>query len=185
MNTFRRGRKIYYFTEYTNKERCIDDGAWGRHALLYLHPETRILCVAQRQSKSAYKAVTKAERNAKVRILGDYHQLYKLAGTWYELKAEIVPDDSLLINKERKGPRSILLELNGSSWYDINRRTKFPFVKIVLKRQLNSKELKHHGLKNDAKILGGKRCEKCGGFDCLLHSENWMESRLNTLSYRF
>lgn len=172
MNTFKKADgRIWYFCGWSNgQERCVDtDGNYFVHRkqFFYLHPDTKILCVKKRQGKHDFQTRYRAERKAKLRILGDYHQLYKLNGTWYEVKAEPLPDDSLVWNKERKAPHDILLESNSTSyWWSPYRDKSHPYVKITLKRQLGSKELKHHGLKNDLPDEGVPRCEKCGGHRC-------------------
>ena len=71
--------------------------------------------------------------DAKVRILGDYHQLYKHDGIWFEVKAEIIRNPTNL------KPRDVILE---------SVKGFMPSFKIILKRQLNHKELRKHSLKN-------------------------------------
>ena len=179
MNTFKKADgKVWYFCGWSNgQERCVDTDAHyfvRREEFFYVHPTTRILCVHKQGSKADYRAKERAERNARVRILGDYHQLYKLDGTWYELTAEPIPEDALVWNKERKGPRDILLETSGGwSWY---RNDKNPYVKITLKRQIGSNELKKYGLKNDIQDAGIPRCEKCGGFRC----HHWWQAKYDS-----
>jgi hypothetical protein len=74
--------------------------------------------------------------DARVRFLGDYHQLYKVnGGLWFEVKAEILRNPSNL------KPKSIILETVQGF---------MPSFRAVLKRQLSSKELKQHNLKNGA-----------------------------------
>ena len=175
MNTYKKGNKVYYFSGWSNgQERCVDDEAryfCRRERFFYVHPDTRILSVVKPAgAKANYTVRYQAERDAKVRILGDYHQIYKLNGTWYEVKAEPIAEDSLVWNKERKSPTDILLETN-SSW--TFRTSKHPYVKITVKRQLNSKELKHHGVKNDSQDIDGVRCEKCGGVRC----SHWWQAK--------
>lgn len=170
MNTFKKADgRIWYFCGWSGgQERCIDtDGGYyvNRNPFLYVHPDTRILCEYRRKSKIDYQTEYRAKRKAKIRILGDYHQLYKFKGTWYEVKAEKLPENALVWGKERKGPHDILLESN-NEWGWSRYHDKYPFVKIVLKRQLGSKELKKHNLKNDVFGISEVPCKICGGVRC-------------------
>lgn len=174
MHTFKKADgKIYYFCGWSNgQERCVETDAYyfyHREHFFYIHPETRLLCLHKKSSRIDYETQRRAERKAKVRILGDYHQLYKLNGTWYELKAEPIPENSLVWNKERKGPHDLLLEPSGWGGYG---KDKDPYVKVTVKRQIGSKELKRHGLKNDLPEAGIPRCSICGGFRCVHYLTN-------------
>ena len=176
MNTFKKADgKIWYFCGWSNgQERCIEKDAHyfvHREEFFYVHPVTKILCVHKQTSKADYHSKERAERKARVRILGDYHQFYKLNGTWYELKATPIPEDSLVWNKERKGKHDILLESSGG-WNNY-RNEKNPYVKITLKRQISSKELKRHGLRNDLPNEGIPQCKKCGGYRC----SHWWQAK--------
>ena len=166
MNTFKKAGRIYYFGKYwrVENERPVDEEANSRGTFFYVHPDTRVLCRPKSKSiKSTWAARYNTERHAKVRILGDYHQLYKLNGTWYEVKAEPLPENAITWGKDRKAPHDILLE-NEYSWR--RNSNEHPYVKITLKRQLNSKELHRNDLKNDLPEAGVLRCEKCGGIRC-------------------
>ena len=133
------------------------------------------------------------EMSKVLRVLGDYHQLIKIDGIWYEVKAKPVEDDVIeykglhyrklknpinfskevndgvvmvgvghripcipVINPNRfnynnsVGPRDLLINLNNerSTWVNHN-IMNYGSVKIILRRQLNKKELIKHGLKND------------------------------------
>jgi hypothetical protein len=64
------------------------------------------------------------------------------------------------------GPRERMMEENDPyyrrNYYRISKN--YDSVKITHCRQLNSKELKKHGLKNDVKPITHKKCEICGNY---------------------
>ena len=163
----------------------------------------------------------KEEEARYMKVLGDYHQLLKVAGIWYEVKGEpiksnIVEVDGLHYRYVKEsavekrdfkmgtgikvldphdvgfvringrlavpypegnrltkpiGPKDYLLEDLTKKAYYWNRHN-YGSVKITVYRQLSSKDLKKHGLKNDKKLMVGIRCRKCGGIagvNCLYH----------------
>ena len=65
------------------------------------------------------------------------------------------------------GPRERMMEENDPNYrrnyYRFNSKN-YDSVKITHCRQLNSKELKKHGLKNDVKPITYKKCEVCGNY---------------------
>lgn len=74
-------------------------------------------------------------------------------------------------DKNKVGPKDRLLEENPKRSLYYGQRKNHDSVKITLCRQLNSKELKKHGIQNDRNIVG-IRCKKCGGIagrDCINH----------------
>ena len=82
----------------------------------------------------------------------------------------LVPVDYRWRDENKIGPKDRLIDddYKDSIW----RRLDYHSVKITLYRQLNHKELKKHGLKNDVKIVG-KPCKVCGNVNCLLdHHKN-------------
>ena len=108
-----------------------------RRPTLYVHPETGVLCEEKNR---------KDKRDASPPdfiVLGDYHQLIKLDGIWYEVKGEKIDIQNRYCNK-RVGPRDKMIYPR-----DIKQQLIFTDVKILYKKQLNSKELKKYGLKND------------------------------------
>jgi len=92
------------------------------------------LCAYSPPKRESWNKRRQVELEAKVRILGDSHQLYKVNGLWFEIKAKIIHNPTNL------KPLDIILEVGNGF---------MPSFKIILKHQLNSKELKKHGLKND------------------------------------
>jgi hypothetical protein len=77
----------------------------------------------------------------------------------------LVPIDWRDVNERKVGPRDRMIESDRqvTHWNRLN----YNSVKITLYRQLNHKELKKYGLKNDVKITG-KPCKVCGNVNCLL-----------------
>ncbi len=66
-------------------------------------------------------------------------------------------------NGQKIGPKDLLIEDKKIEYW---RRKDYSSVKITLSRQLNHKDLKKYGLKNDVKPIFGKRCEVCGNLNC-------------------
>ena len=58
------------------------------HEVNYVHPATKLLCYHQKQKRINWKKRDEIEESKTLRILGDYHQLLKLNGIWYEVRAE-------------------------------------------------------------------------------------------------
>lgn len=106
-DTFMKEGKIWYYENRghfvystsdknkggVNNEHLIEDyNAW-RGECFYIHPTTKILCFHKRIPKSDYKK-KQSELTAKTfRVLGNYHQLVKVYGTWYEVKGKPTPSD--------------------------------------------------------------------------------------------
>lgn len=102
--------------------------------IFYIHPVTKLLCF-QKQKKINWAYIYK-EREAKtMRILGDFHQLLKLDGIWYEVKGEKV--DNYIIRQAIKGkyatiigPTDRLIKEN-EGW-----RSYYSTAKVTLKKNL-------------------------------------------------
>lgn len=138
---------------------------------LYVHPLSRCLKLFKNNKRFNYAERERFALRERLVILGDYHQYYKKNGIWYEIKAEPRPAHFLPWpgRDERKGPRDILMEPNNAF---TRRVSTNPYVKIVLKRQLNHEELLRHSLENDRIVVNeNDRCKKCGGYgrNCVHH----------------
>jgi hypothetical protein len=154
-DTFLKNGEVYYYTEYGmmgkhNNYSNFVSVKVGHRKTIYVDPTTKIVSVCVHPSKkNTWQLSRKQHFDSKCRILGDYHQLCKIDGIWYEIKGEIVPSYALRWafdhNIDRKKSTDILTEPS-SNWQ--NKDIKIPHVKIVLKRQLSAKELKNHNLKN-------------------------------------
>ena len=148
MNTFIENGKICYYSRYM--------GCWRSKTapyyivenettkLVYVHPETRLVCIHRPPTRESWKKLEQEKLNKKLRILGDFHQLYKQNGIWYEIKAEKIDRNRMYWKGySRFGvdlkPKDIILE---------TQRGFMPSFKIIMKHQLNKKELKKHGLSN-------------------------------------
>lgn len=95
LNTYMKNGKVYYVDKYCiygYSDRCIDEYRWGHGEVLYVHPETKILCYKKHTPRK------KEKKEITIKILGDYHQLLKLNGIWYEIKAKPVISDIIEIN---------------------------------------------------------------------------------------
>jgi len=208
MNTFMKDGKVWHID---NGEYPVGGCRYGKRDTYYVHPKTKILCFIKHQPTNWAKNRAKEEAKT-MKILNDYHQLLKVDGIWYEVKAVPREPKHVVINglhyryiKEStieqhdfklgvgtkvnkpddigyvringrlavpcSGPRyrdcksighrdrMILDRKNISlSWRWINRDS----ITITLQRQLNRKDLKKYGLKNDVIVLRDT-CKKCGG----------------------
>jgi hypothetical protein len=228
IDTFLKNGKVVYIPSYRSAEEPVDQVIIGGETeRFYVDPQSKKLCVVNLGEKKAKDDKARKVSNVKtMRILGDYHQLLKLEGLWYEVKAEPIKpgNDLVVINglyykeadvkpvervvngvtlkdiapadgvrykihngklylpakaplthygwRHPLGPRDrIIEEPNGKPrWMRYNDVDPYSF-KVTLRRQLNSKDLKRYGLKNEL-IIFNKRCNKCGGIvgkDCLYH----------------
>jgi hypothetical protein len=67
------------------------------------------------------------------------------------------------------GPRDLMIQPpdDNSSWGRYTtRRKRENSVKIIVYRQLNSKELKKYGVKNDVQPIASRPCKVCGNLNC-------------------
>jgi hypothetical protein len=149
MDTFIEDGKVCFYSSWCywgkrGPHRIVEDEG---SKTIYVHPKTCLVCVHRPSTKESWKKQEQEKLDKKLRILGDFHQLYKQNGIWYEVKAgPIDREDSEFRNRKphlgwgnKLKPKDIILE------------TKLGFMptfKIILKRQLNKKELKTHNLTN-------------------------------------
>ena len=142
-HTFIWDHEIYFYRKFswngaaTSLKSCYN--------VFYVHPQTKELCFKARSKKTNWGAIERARRAKTMRVLGDYHQLLKLNGLWYEVKGK--PSTSVLFNAKKYGPRDQMLfdkssENSERSWL------AFGCPEITLKKQLNTKELRYHKLAN-------------------------------------
>lgn len=151
-DTFEENGKIFYYSKYRSNEGLEVEKEAVK--FIYVHPITKCVAIHKPPTPESWQKIRQKKLDEKLRILGDYHQLYKENGIWYEVKAEIAkeipisyPYSSLghPVRLARKGPKDIILEAHdsrGRGFYE-------PFVRVILKRQLNKKELKKHNLFNE------------------------------------
>ncbi len=103
-NTFLKGDKVYY---YDNRRWCffsnrgdvengneipINSSTFYNRESFYVHPKTKKLCLL-RQKPQPKPVVEKT-----LVILGDYHQLVKIKGIWYEIEGEPVKSNIIVID---------------------------------------------------------------------------------------
>ena len=230
LNTFMKDGKVWCYDGFTYGGRAIDDTNqhfyyFGREEF-YVHPETCILYSRKEVTHNAnyYKKKKEKEQRKYMIILGDYHQLLKINGVWFEVKGEPkknnvviygglhyrvseiklwyeIRDGRLFYKHTEYGewveydskenyrivdgklytPCSARWEHLGPfnprtcmiSGVDINepkqywKRSRYEGIKITMYKQLDHKQLKKHGLRNDPKFLRNG-CKVCGGFNCNL-----------------
>ena len=157
IDTFWQDGKVAYYDRYHYYSRnkaysLVEDEA---SKCLYVHPTTKIVCIFHPKTRKSQRSEWQMERDARVKILGDYWQLYKQNGLWYEIRAEVVTHglfskfqypylrNGHWVGYPNKAPHDILLEND-----NLSSGKKNP-IKITLKRQLGSKELKKFGLTNN------------------------------------
>ena len=218
LHTFMEDGKVWFHDKFMDGARLVDDFKYGSDCF-YRHPETKKLCY-HRKVKVDYAKRHKEEVAQYMRILGDYHQLLKVAGIWYEVKGELIKSETIEIDGLHYRPAGVtpvyrtwrhkdvpdIAPPDGRHYKIINGKLYAPYaearyegkplgpkeclledltkkehywnrhnygsVKIVVCRQLSSKDLKKHGLKNDRKLMAGVRCKKCGGIagdTCIYH----------------
>lgn len=225
--------KVHYIEEGSGDVKLLENH-WRRSNLFYVHPVNQKLCRVEKKKQQ------NPEKPKTLIVLGNYHQLLKVKGVWYEVRGEkkdknsdiieknglkyrIIPDKDLPPIHERKFAWGVGKNSKDTNYFDSNyqiidgkvvrpvqnndryeRRQVEPreamidlrdysdrvfgysyglpdynTVKITLYRQLTSKELKRHGIKNDIQSLPTKKCPKCGGFECVLHkAKEEMNKRL-------
>lgn len=165
-NTFLRDGEVWYYGKY---------GWWGcnespikdaTRKTLYVHPTTKILSAFTPKSRPS--RLTEAKRhNAKyMRSLGVLHQLLKVNGIWYEVKAKLDPYviDAGWYRERTENDPLIDSEDIRFVGYGYSHRAPFP-VRITSKKELSHKELRKHGLSND-NPPANKRCKVCGTLNC-------------------
>lgn len=95
LHTFMDGGKVWFHDKYMDGARLVDDFKYGGDCF-YRHPETKKLCY-HHKIKIDYAKRQKEEESRTMRILGDYHQLLKIHGTWFEIKGEPVPSNIAVV----------------------------------------------------------------------------------------
>ncbi len=145
MDTFIEDEKVCFYSSWCywgkrGPHRIVEDEG---SKIIYVHPTTKLICVHRPPSRESWKKKEQENLDKKLRLLGDFHQLYKQNGIWYEVKAEPIPRNrtgNTIGWGEVLKPKDVILE------------TKLGFMpsfKIILKRQLNKKELKKYNLINN------------------------------------
>jgi hypothetical protein len=142
-DTFMEKGKVYFLDSSPGHGACSEvelDTLWSE--IFYVHPETRSLAVKRKKFKKSCTKIRKEEEQKTFRILGDYHQLLKIKGIWYEMKGR--PRNQVFSDSkgdyDRYGPSTRFT----NTWH-----AKVFGPIIYSKRQLNSSELKSRNLKND------------------------------------
>lgn len=137
VNTFRNGLGICFYDDSYSSS-CFHVVNEQLQEVFYLYPSTEILCYKRPNKKYKWKP----EQDKNLIILGELNQLIKLNGIWYHVYVH--PKDTLY--KVGEFSKGALLEGDGSSQY---KSTDKFFVVKIQKKQLNTSQLKHYGLKNN------------------------------------
>ena len=149
LNTYMEGGEVYYFpcSGYCiSQAKNVND---QMRPILYVHPTTKLVCKSKYNKVVSWYVQKQSELKKYLKVLGNYHQLLKIRGIWYEVKA--VVDKSVYANFRPKfHPKDILIrsEEHPSVHYSNKMVKESNPIKIVLKHQLSKKELKSHNLQN-------------------------------------
>jgi len=157
VNTYMKDGKVYYFDKYCdrdNNEKTIDDYRFGYGDCFYVHPITGKLCY--RQTKKSCHKKEHAEKLAKTfRILGDYHQLIKRNGVWYEVKGKPIESDVVIIDGLHYKYIKSIPEIEQSDTYFFGRKVvpdKLPY------KIFNGRYIVPHTYHNKGKPIGPRDC---------------------------
>jgi len=164
-NTFIKDGEVYYYQKY---------GYWGcneaplkdaTRKTLYVHPTTKILCAFTPQSKPSRLTQAKRHNAQYMKVMGKLHQLLKIDGIWYEVKAK--PSSHLIYESwyRDRVDDDPLIDIDELLPTGYSYRPARP-VTIISKKELSHKELKKHGLTNNP-YSDGPHCKKCGGYHCV------------------
>lgn len=98
VNTFIQNGKVCFNDNFSwsyqgMRERQIEEEI---RETFYVHPLTKLLCLFK-PKRVNYKKQREIEEAKTIRILGDYHQLVKDNGIWFEVKGKPVEPDEVVI----------------------------------------------------------------------------------------
>ena len=151
IDTFLKDGNVWYI-ESGGAERPIIQHY--RDETFFVHPTTKVLCCIQRWVNGRLlKDIAPAD--------GVKYKIYNRK-LYLPTKAPV---------RNNLGPKDRIIDNIYEDVWRLRRNIDPCSFKITLYRQLNSKDLKKYGLRNDI-IIQGKRCKKCGGVigkDCLYH----------------
>jgi hypothetical protein len=122
---------------------------------IYVDPITKLIVVPVKTRKKSYMHRMAQQVEEYCKILGDYHQLLKMDGIWYDV--EIAPTYN--INVPSYNAKTKVTEYKCVTKYTTKRlpatasmmRDSFRTPQIARKKQLSSKELKQYKLSNNSK----------------------------------
>ena len=120
--------------------------------IFYVHPSTQTLCVQEHKKQPSWKKLKSLDEQKWLLRLGPWHQYQKVHGVWYEL--QLLGMEALTLGKWSLQKYSANAPINTENpipteWQEILTKDSGDTVKkpILIKRQLNSKEIKKHHLK--------------------------------------
>lgn len=143
VNTFLKSNKVYFYDDRAyrncnnNSEQSIEDYSGD---IFYVHPVSKLLCFHE-HTKFVYP---KPAVNSI--YLEDYHQILKVDGIWYDVRAvSITP-----LQRKHFPPRMRLIDASVASisWVNTSSANYYIYRPAIVKRQLSGKELKKYGIKN-------------------------------------
>lgn len=144
-HTFMRDGKVWMHAAYHADNAAPVDQEYS--AVFYVDPRTGDLCYKKKTPRTRWSIRHEEEERKTMRILGDYHQLLRINGIWYEVRG--MPEGTMF-NARMYGPRVRMM------WDKPNEKNNYAYMKhvwerprIVLKRQLSKEDLQFHKLRNE------------------------------------
>lgn len=201
LNTFMQDGEVCFYTNSKGYQYVKDVFS----AVFYVHPETGLLCFKPAKPRVNYRRKYEIEEGKTMCILGDYHQLLKLNGIWYEVKGAPVQSKYIMIDGlcykkaiypnlaqrdsrcvikngevylpkpcphfvQTIGPRERMIPKDSESRSDHSYYNGYETINLTLYKQLNRRQLKKYGLKNDPACLESfAKCKTCGSRKCRHH----------------
>lgn len=145
VNTFLdSGRICYYVDSCYNLNGSPIRFVYESDDLYYINPETKILCYRPKIGKRQYKKLWEEKQSKDLIILGEYYQLVKFNGIWYEAWLEFIRED----RKKYIKPYESLAGYIEYKSYNITNMSGVYCGKLY-KKQLSKKSLKKFGVNND------------------------------------
>lgn len=141
VDTFLKDGKVCFIDRFSGESTV--ESTYYHKEVLYVHPETKTLCLYSGKHVDWKKK--RAEEEAKtLKILGDYHQLLKLNGIWYEVKGEPVKPN--------------IVKIDGLHWRITDRKPSFFTRTCIFNGKVFSEIIPPDG---PYKIIDGKIAYPC------------------------
>lgn len=154
-NTFMKDGKVFYFDPYlwrrheSSHERPITElGFYRGTQAIYIHPVSNIICAVKKKKQQPHTY------EVTFFSIGDFHQLSKVNGIWYEIWAENVTYRELRYFH----PNQDLTHLVCNRWarglsYDEAINAYMYRPRNIFKQQLSHKGLVKYGLHNESPVV--------------------------------
>lgn len=145
-HTFMRNGAVWFHAAYHPDNAAEVDKEYGE--VIYVDPRTGDLCYKKKTPRTRWTIHREEEERKTMRVLGDYHQLLKLNGIWYEVRGA---PGGISFDARKYGPRDRMMwdkpTVGRKNWTYLSHCMDRP--RIVLKRQLSKQDLQFHKLRNE------------------------------------